>query len=56
MDVIGLKYAEAAEVMGIAQGTVMSRLSRARQALRMAVDGPAERKEARPTRRGARQR
>lgn len=34
VDVMGMKYAEAAEVMGIATGTVMSRLSRARKALR----------------------
>lgn len=50
VDVIGLKYAEAAEVMGIARGTVMSRLSRARAALRAAVDGPAERAETPHTR------
>lgn len=42
VDVIGLKYAEAAEVMGVASGTVMSRLSRARQALRNAVDGTTD--------------
>ena len=34
VDIMGLKYAEAAGVMGVATGTVMSRLSRARQALR----------------------
>jgi RNA polymerase sigma-70 factor, ECF subfamily len=38
VDVMGLKYAEAAEVMGVAIGTVMSRVSRARQALLMVVD------------------
>jgi len=55
VDVMGLKYAEAAEVMGVARGTVMSRLSRARQALRAAVDGPDTRAETREPRRGARQ-
>ena len=39
VDVIGLKYAEAAKVIGIAQGTVMSRVSRARHALRDAIEG-----------------
>jgi RNA polymerase sigma factor (sigma-70 family) len=38
VDIMGLKYAEAADVMGVATGTVMSRLSRARQALRRIVD------------------
>ena len=38
VDVMGLKYAEAAEIIGIAIGTVMSRVSRARQALLMVVD------------------
>jgi RNA polymerase sigma-70 factor (ECF subfamily) len=33
VDIIGLTYAEAAEVLEIAEGTVMSRLSRARKAL-----------------------
>jgi RNA polymerase sigma-70 factor (ECF subfamily) len=42
VDIIGLKYAEAAEVMGVPRGTVMSRLSRARYALREAIDGRAE--------------
>ncbi len=37
VDIMGLKYAEAAEVMGVATGTVMSRLSRARQSLREIV-------------------
>ena len=39
IDVVGLKYGEAAEVIGVATGTVMSRLSRARKALREEVDG-----------------
>lgn len=43
VDIMGLKYAEAAEIMGVAHGTVMSRLSRARQALRAMVDAdPAD--------------
>jgi RNA polymerase sigma-70 factor (ECF subfamily) len=33
IDIGGLSYAEAAEVLGIAEGTVMSRLCRARRAL-----------------------
>ena len=35
----GLGYAEAAKTLGIAQGTLMSRLSRARAALRAVEDG-----------------
>lgn len=37
VDIIGLSYAEAAEVLEIAEGTVMSRLSRARKALLVLV-------------------
>lgn len=36
--VAGLGYREAAEMLGIPQGTVMSRLSRARQALHQALN------------------
>ena len=39
VDIMGLKYAEAAEVMNVANGTVMSRISRARKALLALVDG-----------------
>jgi len=35
-----LTYAEAAEVLGIPRGTLMSRLARGRQALREALDRP----------------
>jgi len=38
VDVTGLKYAEAADVLEIAPGTVMSRLSRARRALLELID------------------
>ena len=38
-----LSYAECAEVLGIPVGTVMSRVSRARTALREQLDGPARR-------------
>ncbi|HYZ62309.1 MAG TPA: sigma-70 family RNA polymerase sigma factor [Acetobacteraceae bacterium] len=37
-----LSYAEAAEVLGVARGTLMSRLSRGRQELHAAVTGRAE--------------
>ncbi len=33
VDFVGLSYREAAEVLGVAEGTVMSRLARARKAL-----------------------
>ncbi|WP_025898400.1 RNA polymerase sigma factor [Sneathiella glossodoripedis] len=33
IDVLGFKYAEAAIVLGVAEGTIMSRVSRARSAL-----------------------
>jgi RNA polymerase sigma-70 factor (ECF subfamily) len=33
VDIVGFSYAETAEVLGIAEGTVMSRVSRARKAL-----------------------
>ncbi|MDZ4840791.1 MAG: RNA polymerase sigma factor [Hyphomicrobium aestuarii] len=39
VDLHGFRYAEAAEILGIAEGTVMSRLSRARKALLDAING-----------------
>jgi RNA polymerase sigma factor (sigma-70 family) len=42
IDIMGMSYSEAAEVIGLANGTVMSRLSRARQALRALVDVPEQ--------------
>jgi RNA polymerase sigma-70 factor (ECF subfamily) len=39
IDIMGLKYAEAATVMDVPVGTIMSRISRARKALLDVVDG-----------------
>ena len=39
VDIFGMKYAEAAQVMGVPDGTVMSRISRARRALLDLVEG-----------------
>jgi len=39
VDIMGMKYAEAAQVMNVPNGTVMSRISRARRALLKLVDG-----------------
>ncbi|WP_428647982.1 RNA polymerase sigma factor [Roseibium sp.] len=39
IDVMNLKYAETAEIIGVPKGTVMSRVSRARRALLELVDG-----------------
>jgi RNA polymerase sigma-70 factor (ECF subfamily) len=38
IDIAGLSYAEAAEILSIPKGTVMSRISRARRFLLEAVD------------------
>jgi len=42
--VLGFTYADVAEVLGVPAGTVMSRLSRARTALRNQMEGVGERK------------
>lgn len=42
VDIMGMKYREAADVIGVPAGTVMSRISRARRALLELVDGTAE--------------
>jgi RNA polymerase sigma-70 factor (ECF subfamily) len=41
--VLGFKYGEAAEVLGVPTGTVMSRLSRARTNLKQSMDQPTKR-------------
>ncbi|MGH9041935.1 MAG: sigma factor-like helix-turn-helix DNA-binding protein [Acidimicrobiia bacterium] len=38
VDAEGLDYTAAAEILGVAPGTIASRLSRARAALRRALD------------------
>ncbi len=42
VDIMGMKYSEAADVMGVPNGTVMSRISRARRALLVLVVGSVE--------------
>ncbi len=38
IDFVGLSYAEAADVLGVAEGTIMSRVARARSALLAVMD------------------
>jgi RNA polymerase sigma-70 factor (ECF subfamily) len=40
--VLGLRYAEAAEAIGCPVGTIRSRVARAREALVAAIDTPAD--------------
>lgn len=42
VDIVGLKYKEAAEVMNVPSGTVMSRISRARRAMLNRLEGDGE--------------
>lgn len=44
----GVSYKDAAEILGVPIGTVMSRLARARQQLHTSLEGPAEKPKARP--------
>ncbi len=41
VDIENFSYAEVAEIVGVPQGTIMSRLNRARQSLKQKLDEPA---------------
>lgn len=49
----GMGYGAAAEVLGVPLGTLMSRVSRGRRAMRAAVEGSQKRESERPWRRKA---
>ena len=49
-----MSYAQAAKVLGVPMGTLMSRLARGREALRRMTDGAPEQNAARPRSQGAR--
>jgi RNA polymerase sigma factor (sigma-70 family) len=49
-----MSYAQAAKVLGVPMGTLMSRLARGREALRRMIDGMPEQDVVRPLRQGGR--
>jgi len=48
IDILGLKYDEAARVIDVPRGTVMSRISRARRGLRDRITGVESDKRSTP--------